>query len=62
MMKEQCDIERWTYDHKEMKLEHRNEDHGNRALGDGEGVKRSRQTIGICFYRSKMSREMIDQI
>jgi len=38
-MKEQCDIEWWTHDHKEMKLEHGNGDHGDQALGDGQGVK-----------------------
>jgi len=51
VMKEQCDMEWWMHEHKQMKLEHGNEDHGNRALVDGQGVKQSRQRYnhGIFF-------------
>ena len=34
VMKEQSGIEWWPDDHKEMDLEHGNEDHGDQALGD----------------------------
>ena len=57
-------MEWWTHDHKEMEHKHGNEDHGDQALGDAQGVKRSRQryNIGFCFCQSKMSRELIDRV
>ena len=36
-------IEWWPHDHKEMEHKHGNRDHGDQALGDERGEKRSRQ-------------------
>ena len=56
-MKEQGGMERWPHDYKEMK-------HGveimvvDKELSDqGKGIN-----IGFCFYPSKLSKEVIDQI
>ena len=56
-MKMQGGMKRWSYDYKEMK-------HGveimviDKKLSDqGKGIN-----IGFCFYRSKLSREVFDQI
>jgi len=38
-MKEQSGMEWWPHDKKEMELGYGNEDHGDQALGDGQGVK-----------------------
>jgi len=56
-MKEKCDMEWWTHDHKEMKHEVEIMVIDNEQSEQGKGIN-----IGFCFFRSKLSREVIDWI